>query len=123
MLSARFAGITAWFDRFNLHAAMDIALEITELNVYSYGGPDGADELTVDIEEADNAVRWARKLAPAYTHADLDYTLRQINLALYSDDDVDARLYMMRCASEAVHKADHAMRLRSKTYRAIEAAI
>jgi hypothetical protein len=77
MIRAKITEITDWLNRFALNGAMDLSLEITALNIYSYGGPSGADELTVDVEDAYNAVQSARDLAPAYTHADLDHALRQ----------------------------------------------
>jgi hypothetical protein len=109
-----------WLCHSALHGTMDLALEITELNIYSYGGENGADDLTADIADAYDAVESARHLAPVYTHANLDRAMRHIDAALNNKGEVDVRLGVMAEAALLVRRAHQSLLVRHVDYREME---
>src|SRR4051794_35730862 len=99
---------------------MDIALQETELNTYSYEGPGSRLNFLRDTVSAHSALVTARTLTPAYAHPHLDRALRHVDAAMTSEGSIDDRLHIMRKAADAVREAHWALMARCDEYRVLE---
>jgi hypothetical protein len=102
--------IAAWIWQGNRRAAMDLALDVTDLETYAYSDDaQGLADFLADVECARDAVLNLCELVPAHVQPDLDHALDEIECALTGEGTIDDRLHDMVNANGAVERANRAL--------------
>jgi hypothetical protein len=102
--------IAAWIWQRNRRAAMDLALDVTDLETCAYSDDaQGLADFLADVECARDAVLNLCELVPAHVQPDLDHALDEIECALTGEGTIDDRLHDMVNANAAIKRAHKLM--------------